>query len=106
MADGEVSSAPEMTMAPGHAPDTVVVMISQFKYQSDTITINAGDVVVWRNADQIEHTVTADGGAFESPLIRPGQQWSARLTTPGRYAYHCVPHPFMKAVIHVQEVKQ
>ena len=84
-------------------PDTVVVTIRQLRYERDTIRVKAGDVVVWRNADQLEHTVTADSGAFESPLIKPGREWSHRFTVPGRFAYHCMPHPFMKAVVHVQE---
>jgi plastocyanin len=69
------------------------------------VTVKAGDVVVWRNADLVEHTLTADSGAFESPLIKPGETWSYRFTAPGTYAYHCMPHPFMKAEVHVQQVK-
>jgi plastocyanin len=88
-----------------HRPDTVIVAIRQFKYERDTIEVKVGDVVVWRNADQLEHTVTADSSAFESPLIKPGKEWSYRFTVPGRFAYHCMPHPFMKAVVLVQEVK-
>ena len=83
----------------------IIVAIRQFKYERDTITVKVGDVVVWRNADQLEHTVTADSSAFESPLIKPGQEWSYRFIAPGRFAYHCMPHPFMKAVVHVEEVK-
>ena len=82
--------------------DTVIVTIRQFRYEPDTITVKAGDVVVWRNADQVEHTVTADLSAFESPLIKPGQDWSHRFTVPGTFGYHCMPHPFMKAVVRVQ----
>ena len=86
-------------------PDTVVVTIRNLRYERDTISVKVGDVVVWRNADPLEHTVTADAGAFESPLIKPGQQWSTRLSTPGTFAYHCTPHPFMKAVVLVRAVK-
>ena len=83
-------------------PDTVVVTIRQFRYERDTIRVKVGDVVVWRNGDPIEHTVTADAGEFESPFIKAGQAWSFRFTHPGRFAYHCMPHPFMKAVVFVQ----
>jgi plastocyanin len=86
-------------------PDTVIVTIRQFRYERDTIRVKVGDVVVWRNADQLEHTVTADSGAFESPLIKPGREWSNRFAVAGRFGYHCLPHPFMKAVVDVQEVK-
>jgi plastocyanin len=86
-------------------PDTVVVTIRNLRYMRDTITVNVGDVVVWRNADQLDHTVTSDASAFESPAITPGKEWSHRLTAPGTYTYHCKPHPFMKGVIRVLEVK-
>jgi plastocyanin len=104
VADSRRSSVPAVMPAVQH-PDTVVVTIRQFRYERDTIAVKAGDVVVWRNADQVEHTLTADSGAFESPLIKPGREWAFRFTVPGRYAYHCTPHPFMKAEIHVRAVK-
>ena len=86
-------------------PDTVVVTIRNFRYMRDEITVNAGDVVVWRNSDQLDHTVTSDTGAFESAAVPPGKEWSHRFTTSGSYTYHCKPHPFMKGVIRVREVK-
>ena len=102
---GAPGATPVVQQAETHRPDTVIVTIRQFKYERDTIEVKVGDVVVWRNADQLEHTVTADSSAFESPLIKPGKEWSYRFTAPGRFAYHCMPHPFMKALVHVQEVK-
>lgn len=94
-----------MTMSPMSAPDTVVVMIRDFKFQMVGIRVKVGDVVVWRNADQVEHTITADSGEFKSTAIKPGGAWSFRFVTPGKSTYYCTPHPFMKAEIHVYEVK-
>lgn len=103
---GEPSRSIAQRAAPAmRDPDTVVVTIRNFRYMRDKITINAGDVVVWRNADQLDHTVTSDTGAFESTLISPGKEWTHRFTTSGTYTYHCKPHPFMKGVIRVREVK-
>ena len=100
---GSGSSIARMTGPEMRAPDTVVVTIRKFMF--DTITVNAGDIVVWRNSDQVEHTITADSGAFESPVIKPGARWSFRFTAPGTFTYHCMPHPFMKAEVHVRAVK-
>jgi plastocyanin len=100
--DGEVAHS---AMPATGDPDTVVVTIRDFRYGRAKITINVGDVVVWRNADQVEHTVTGDDGTLESPLIAPGREWSYRFTTPGTHTYHCTPHPFMKAEVRVREVK-
>src|SRR5687768_2265303 len=93
------TTTPVVQQAATRRPDTVVVTIRQLRYERDTIRVKTGDVVVWRNADPLEHTVTADSGAFESPLIKPGREWSNRFTVPGTFAYHCVPHPYMKAVV-------
>lgn len=89
--------------SPTRKADTVVVTIRNFRFVRDKITINAGDVVVWRNADPVEHTVQGDGG-FES-AVEPGRNWSHRFTTPGTYTYYCKPHPFMKAEIRVKEAR-
>lgn len=84
-------------------PDTVVVTIRDFRFTRAKITINAGDVVTWRNGDPVDHLVVGDG--FESPAIEPRRDWSHRFTASGTYTYHCKPHPFMKAEIRVREVK-
>ena len=99
------SSNAHSEMARMGDPDTVFVTIKDFRFGREKITINAGDVVVWRNTDQVEHTVTVDSDTLESPLIAPGHVWSYRFTTPGKHTYHCKPHPFMKAEIRVREVK-
>lgn len=86
-------------------PDTVVVSIRDARFQTEKVLIEVGDVVVWRNADPIDHTITADSGSFGSPVIGTGKEWSFRFTKAGTYAYHCVPHPFMKAEIQVRQEK-
>jgi len=102
-----VQNAPDAQPAvlPSRKPDTVVVTIRNFKYVRDKITINAGDVIVWRNADPVEHTVQGDAAGFDSPLVEPRQDWSHSFTAPGTYTYHCKPHPFMTAEIRVREAK-
>jgi len=100
-----VSEASEQPAAtPSREADTVVVAIRNFKFVPDRITINAGDVVQWRNDDQVEHVVVAEAGGFESP-IEPRRTFSHRFTTPGTFTYYCRPHPFMKAEIRVREAK-
>lgn len=96
--------SPNLANASAPPPDTVIVIIQKYKYQTGTVTVKAGDVVVWRNLDVTEHTLTADSGAFASPLIKPGERWAFRFATAGTFAYHCTPHPFMKADIHVRKV--
>lgn len=91
--------------SPSRKADTVVVTIQNFRFVRDKITINPGDVVVWRNFDPVEHTVQADAGDFESPLVEPRRTFSRSFATSGRFTYYCKPHPFMKAEIRVREAK-
>jgi plastocyanin len=55
------------------------------------------------NADpNMVHNLVSDKGAFQSPLLRTDQSWSRKFDKPGVYAYHCVPHPWMKGTIVVK----
>lgn len=49
------------------------------------------------------HTITANDGSFDSGLIEPSRSWQMTFKSPGTIAYHCGPHPNMKATIVVQE---
>jgi plastocyanin len=64
--------------------------------------IAAGAAIQWTNNDPLVHTVTADDGSWDSGPIEPGKSWSHTFTQAGEFAYHCTPHPFMKAVVVVR----
>ncbi len=66
------------------------------------IEIAAGTTIVWTNQDQLVHTVIADDGSWNSGDVAPGATWSHRFDTPGTYAFHCTPHPFMTGVVVVK----
>jgi plastocyanin len=48
------------------------------------------------------HTVTAEDGSFDSGPIESGQRWARVFSTPGRFPFHCTPHPFMRGEIVVR----
>lgn len=84
------------------AAHTHTILITGFKYQPDTLTVNAGDTVEWRNNDIVPHTVTAADKSFASPAIRPGSSWKFVAKKPGTFLYTCSPHPNMhgKLIVH------
>jgi plastocyanin len=90
-----------------HAPTAaetgiaVEVRIVDYKF-TDSITVTTGQTVRWTNADAVAHTVTFDRGATSSQELAQGATFVVRFDTPGRFAYHCTPHPFMKGVVIVQ----
>ena len=69
------------------AATTRVVAIKQAGFQPETVTIQTGDSIRWRNDDTVNHQVVADNGHFASPIIRPGQRWARTFTTAGTYRY-------------------
>jgi plastocyanin len=80
----------------------VVAAIARYLFAPKEIEIRAGSTVEWVNADAVVHTVAADDGTWDSRAVQPGERWRATFTRPGRYPYHCGPHPFMKGVIVVR----
>ena len=84
---------------------TTVVAIRDFAFRPADVRIRTGTTVTWVNCEpqNVEsHTTTADGGAWSSPLLAPGATFSHTFDQVGTFAYHCEPHPFMRATIIVE----
>jgi plastocyanin len=92
------------TAQPSQAAVTPVhVKIVNYAFEPSTITVVMGvnNTVIWSNNGTVDHTVTADEGAFASGALSPGQTFSFTFTSPGTYAYHCSIHPIMTGTVHV-----
>jgi plastocyanin len=63
-----------------------------------------GDTVVWTNHGGRLHTVTADGGQFDSGGLSDGRQFTQTFNTPGVFAYHCILHRGMIGEVDVRRV--
>ena len=74
------------------------VSIMNFSFTPNSLTVKVGTKVTWTNHDSVTHTVTANQGAFNSPVL-PGSSFSFTFTKAGTYAYHCMIHPSMMATI-------
>jgi plastocyanin len=95
------ADAPLVSAAPD-GPLHGVARIVQFAFVPASIDVAAGSEITWRNEDPTPHTVTADGGAFDSHQLDAGASYSAVLQNPGDYPFHCDIHPTMTGTIHVQ----
>jgi plastocyanin len=71
-------------------------------FSPDTVTVKVGDSITWTNTGSLQHSVTADDGSFNSGLLSTGQTFTQSFNTAGTFAYHCAPHPWMKATVVVQ----
>lgn len=89
------------TPTPTTASSGNSVSIMNFSFSPNSLTVKVGTKVTWTNHDSVTHTVTADQGAFNSP-VPPGGSFSFTFSKAGTYAYHCMIHPSMTATIIVQ----
>lgn len=88
-AQSAVVKTPAVTeKAPGK---TVTITISNFAFDPKDLQIEAGATVVWKNTVG-RHTVTADDGSFESPVMAPGEEFKRTLDHPGALKYFCNLH--------------
>ena len=85
------------------AANATAAEIRAMKFTQERIEVTAGTTIRWTNNDQLQHSVTANDGSWDSGLINPGATWSHTFTQPGEYAFHCTPHPFMKGVVVVRQ---
>jgi uncharacterized membrane protein/plastocyanin len=79
-----------------------VVVMKQVHFDPPQITVKPGDSVQWTNEDIFSHTITADDGSFDSGPIDPGHSWQMTFKRDETIAYHCRPHPNMRAMLIVQ----
>lgn len=87
----------------GAQGDTVFVPMRDIAFAQPIVTIRRGQVVVWTNRDPVIHTVTSDDGVWDSGVLREGERFVRRFEQAGRYPYHCIPHPQMRAVVVVRD---
>jgi plastocyanin len=76
-----------------------VVAIQTFRFQPSHLVITPGDIVEWVNGDIVPHTITADGGIWESHTLKEGEIWRVKVDHPGIYSYFCAFHPHMAGVL-------
>ena len=72
------------------------------KFDPQTLTVKAGSSVTWDFQDQgASHTVTADGGSFDSCLQAAGFKFTVTFPTAGDFPYKCTVHAAMTGDVKV-----
>ena len=75
------------------------VYIDNFTFTPKELTVKAGTAIVFRNRDDIPHSVVGTNGAFHSKALDTDDSFSFTFATPGTYDYFCGLHPQMKGKI-------
>jgi plastocyanin len=97
-----VCGAPPDEAAAARKPATHTVTIDGSRFEPDTLTVAAGDTVVWVNKDIVAHTATSKAPAFDSGMIAPGKSWKYKPKHAGELPYTCTYHPTMTATLRVK----
>ena len=96
---------------PGGGPSDPGVGVADFQFSPDTITIAAGQSVVWSNSGPSSHTVTSDNSSWTSATLGApsgtdpygyptgGGSFSHLFSSAGTYHYHCSIHAGMTGVV-------
>ena len=78
------------------------VVIDNFTFAPQTVTVPAGAKIVWVNHDDIPHNVVSTDQKFKSKALDTNDQFSFTFNEPGTYQYFCGLHPRMTGKIIVQ----
>jgi plastocyanin len=88
-------------VAPALAADATV-RIQQTGFTPLSTTIDRGDAVTWRNLDSVAHRVAAENGAFQSPLLAPGQTFTFEFNRSGTFVYSDPESTFQRGTVIVR----
>ena len=80
-------------LAPAVQAASHTIVIRSSGLSDRDVTITAGDTVVWRNDDTSNHQVVSLSGAFASPVLHKGQQYSFTFQNAGTYRYRDALNP-------------
>jgi LPXTG-motif cell wall-anchored protein len=75
------------------AAETKNVSVKDFQFDPQTITVNVGDTITWKNDGAVVHTVESDDETtFDSGDLAAGATFSHTFDTAGAFAYYCKFH--------------
>ncbi len=93
---------PEQTQVPVNDNNVgAVVIISNFAFTPNDLKVNQGTTVVWKNNDDVAHTVSIEG-LVQSPVLNKGDEFSFTFNEKGEFKYSCGIHPSMKGKVEVK----
>lgn len=95
-----------MVPAASHAQDSSgpTVVMTDFAFTPQSITIQVGSTVTWRNDGPSAHTATADDTSFSTGILKKGESRTATFNQVGSIDYVCTLHPEMTGTVEVESV--
>ena len=95
-----VALAAEAMAAETTEPPTVI--IDNFSFKPNVITVKPGTHVVFKNQDDLPHTVVIPDMAVKSAMLDTDGTYEADFEKPGEFKYFCGIHPMMTGKVIVK----
>jgi plastocyanin len=83
--------------------DTVTVTIDNFSFKPDVITVKPGTHIIFKNQDDLPHTVVIPDMKVSSSMMDTDGSYEADFEKPGEFKYFCGIHPMMTGKVIVAE---
>jgi plastocyanin len=81
------------------ADETIALVPGGQGFRPNSVTVRAGEQVVWRNDDRVPRRVAADRDAFSVPVLRPGQSAVVRFREIGTFGFHDAKRPELRGAV-------
>ncbi|MDB5394645.1 MAG: hypothetical protein JWM91_2151 [Rhodospirillales bacterium] len=91
-----------ISTGPVLADETQTVTIDNFSFTPNVITVKPGTHIVFKNQDDLPHTVVIPGMQLKSAMMDTDGTYEAVLEKPGDFRYFCGVHPMMTGEIIVK----
>ena len=83
---------------------TKQIVIKDFHFTPQTLTVKSGEKITWINRDEEPHTVVSVEKQFKkSGPLDTDQEFTITTGAPGTYTYFCSVHPKMTGTIVVEK---
>ena len=87
------------------ADENPLVIIKDFKFIPQEITIKRGQTINWENREKRQyHSVWFEASGEEEPdYFFPDENYEKEFKQTGSFPYRCGPHPKMTGTVHVTD---
>ena len=90
--------------AAGNGTNKNQIIIKDFHFTPETLTVKSGEKITWINRDEEPHTVVSVEKQFKkSSALDTDQEFTITAGAPGTYTYFCSVHPKMTGTIIVEK---
>jgi len=98
-----VALLPLFAAGTGQAAETETVVIDNFSFNPNTITVKPGAHVVFKNQDDLPHSIVIPGLQVRSPMLDTDNSYEMAFEKPGDFKYFCGIHPMMTGEVIVSQ---